>query len=129
MPTWTEIKDYARSKYKLSRDEEDYITLVFGYDDGRSQQIMIRHFDAFDMQWVEFRSPVGKEDRIPHKVALKKNSGFACGHLALDDEGDYVFLYNAPLATMDPDEFELPLHVVARTADRLETDFVGEDKY
>lgn len=129
MPTWNEIKDYARSKYKLAADEEDFFTLVFGYDSGRSQKIMVRRFNAFDMDWVEFRSAVGKEDKIPHKVALKKNSGFACGHLALDDEGDYVFLYNAPLPTMDPDEFELPLHVVARTADRLENDYVGDDDY
>ena len=27
MPSWKEIKDYARSKYKLAEDEERYFSL------------------------------------------------------------------------------------------------------
>jgi hypothetical protein len=129
MPTWNELKDFARSKYKLSDDEDDCFALVFAYDGGRTQKIWVRRFNAFDMDWVEFRSYVCKGDKIPPKVALKKNGGFACGHLALDGDEDYCFLYNAPLPTMDPDEFELPLHVIARTADQLEADYDGEDKF
>jgi hypothetical protein len=129
VPTWNEIKDYARSKYRLAEDEENWFSLVWSYDDGRSQKIWVRRFNAFDMDWLEFRSFVCKGDKIPPLVALKKNAGFACGHLALDNDGDYCFLYNAPLPTMDPDEFELPLHDIARTADQFESDYDGEDKF
>ncbi len=129
MPTWNEIKDYARSKYKLMEDDERYFSLVFGFSDGRSQKIFVRVFDAFDMQWVEFRSVVCNGDRMPAKVALKKNEEFACGALALDGDGDYVLIYNAPLPTMDPDEFELPLNVIARTADKLESEYSGDDDF
>ena len=129
MPTWKEIKDYARSQYKLMEDEERYFSLVFGFKDGRSQKIIVRLFDAFDMEWVEFRSVVCPGDKMPHKVALRKNEEFACGALALDNDGDYVFLYNAPLPTMDPEEFELPLHVIARTADNLESNYSGDDDF
>ena len=30
---------------------------------------------------------------------------------------------------MDMDEFELPLHVVARTADKLEQEITGKDEF
>ena len=129
MPTWNEIKDYARSKYKLMEDEERYFSLVFGFSNDRSQKIFVRVFDAFDMQWVEFRSVVCHGDKMPAKVALKKNEEFACGALALDRDGDYVLIYNAPLPTMDPDEFELPLNVIARTADKLESEYSGDDDF
>ncbi|MCA9638581.1 MAG: hypothetical protein KC420_21275 [Myxococcales bacterium] len=129
MPSWKEIKDYARSKYKLAEDEERYFSLIFGFNDGRSQKIFVRRYEAFDMEWVEFRSVVCNGDKMPPKVALRKNEDFACGALALDGDGDYVLIYNAPLPTMDPDEFELPLHVIAKTADRLESEYSGEDDF
>ena len=130
MPSWGEIQEYARSKYKLAEDEENWFSLVWGYDDGRSQKIWCRKFNCFDIDWVEFRSVVCKEAEMAHRVALKKNSGFAVGALGLDDDGDYVFLYSAPLPTMDPEEFELPLRVVAGTADGLEEEFsAGDDDF
>ena len=130
MPTWGEIQEFARSKYKLDNDEENWFSLVFGYDDERSQKVWIRRFSSFDMDWVEFRSVVCKESEMAHRVALKKNAEFAVGALALDQDNDYVFLYSAPLPTMDPEEFELPLHVIARTADSLEKEFsAGDDDF
>ena len=130
MPSWGEIQEYARSKYKLEQDEEHWFTLIFAYESGRSQRIRVARFESFDMEWVEFRSVVCKESEMAHRVALKKNDDFSVGALALDDDNDYVFIYSAPLPTMDPDEFELPLYVIANTADRLESEYSsGDDDY
>src|SRR5690349_13769555 len=130
MPTWGEIQEYARGKYKLDEDGEGFFSLVFGYDSGRSQKIFVRRFTAFDKEWLEFRSVVCKESELAHRLALKKNLQFAVGALALDDDNDYVFLYSAVLDTMDPDEFELPLHVVAAMADKLESEHsAGDDDF
>lgn len=129
MPTWGEIQEYARSKYKLQNDNPESFSLVFAYDDKRTQLIMCRHFTAFDKHWVEYRSPVCKEAEMTHKVALRKNDDFVVGAITLDQNGIYCFVYSACLDTMDPDEFELPLHVVARTADRLEKEYSGGDEY
>jgi len=130
MPSWGEIQEYARSKYKLDDDEQDWFSLIFGYDSGRSQKIWIRRFNAFNQDWVEFRSVICKENEMAHRVALKKNEKFCVGAIALDDDGDYVFIYSAPLPTMDPEEFELPLHVVASTADDLEEEYsAGDDDH
>lgn len=127
MPTWGEIQEYARSKYKLDEDEDQWFSLIFAYDGGRTQKIWVRRFASFDMEWAEFRSVVCRESEMAHRVALERNLGFSVGALALNEDGEYVFLYSAPLPTMDPDEFDLPLHVVAHTADRLESELSASD--
>src|SRR5512135_1508163 len=79
MPTWGEIQEFARSKYKLDGDEEDWFSLVFAYDNNRSQKVWVRRFTSFDMEWCEFRSVVCKESEMAHRVALKKNIQFSVG--------------------------------------------------
>jgi hypothetical protein len=128
MPTWGEIKEYARSKYKLAKDEEGFFSLVFEYQSKRRQLIYVRHFKAFDQDWVEFASACCHESEMAPKVALKKNANFAVGAIALDGD-HYVFKYTVPLTNLDIDEFELPLHVVASTADEIEATFAASDEH
>jgi hypothetical protein len=123
MPSWAEIQEYARSKYILQNDEDTWFALVFSYDNGRTQKIRVGTFTAFDEPWIEFRSVVCKGAEMPAKVALRKNADFVIGSLALDGDDDYVMVHNAPLATLDPEEFDRPLRVIARTADSLEKDY------
>lgn len=127
MPTWGEIQQYARSKYTLQNDHEEHFSLVFGFDNDRTQLINVRHFNAFEKDWIEFRSCICKEAEMQYKVALKKNNDFVVGAIALDDDGEYYFIYSVCLESMDPEEFELPLHVIARTADKLESDYAASD--
>ncbi len=128
MPSWVEIKEYARSKYTLENDDEDGFSLIFDEGEGRSQRVIVTRFTAFERDWIEFRSYVCKEADLNLRVALRKNADFAVGALALDDEGDFYLTYSAPLDTMDPDEFELPLNVLASTADEIEKEHAGDDE-
>lgn len=127
MPTWEEIQQYARSKYTLAQDEENFFSLVFGFDDGRSQKIWVRHFEAMDSHWLEFRSVVCKGAEMNPRVALRKNADFVVGSLALDSDDDYVLIHNAPLETMDLEEFERPLHALSFSADRLEKEYAEDN--
>jgi len=129
MPTWGEIQEHVRGKYKLDKDEKDWFSLVWAYDNKRRQKIIVTRFTAFNQEWIQFTSAICKENEMAHRVALKKTYNFAVGAIALDNDGIYVFLYSAPLATMDPEEFELPLHVVASTADGLEKEFSASDNF
>lgn len=129
MPTWGELKEYARSKYTLNNDDEEGFSIVFKFDDDRTQLIGVHHYTAFDKDWIEFRTYVCKEAEMSPKVALKKNDDFALGGLALDEDGDYCLLYQAQLDTLDPDEFELPLNVLAHIADDLEEQFSAGDDH
>lgn len=133
MPTWAEVQEYARSKYNLAEDHEYHFSLVFVYgDSGRAQKVLIRRFTAFNQEWIDFSSACCQKDEMHPIVALKKNADFAVGNLCLDGpEGQelYIFRYSVPLATMDMEEFELPLHVVASTADQLEGQFAAGDRF
>ncbi len=128
MPTWPEIQEYARSKYKLAEDHEDSFKLVFEYENKRLQAVIVSRFEAMDREWCDFSSACCRLDQMSPEVALQKNFGFAVGALCLDQD-IYVVRYSVQMATMDLDEFELPLHVVASTADRLEQEFAREDEY
>ena len=59
-------------------------------------------------------------------AALKKNAEFAVGGLGLKD-GKYYLFYSVPLEDLSEDEFDVPLHVIARSADALEATYSGGD--
>jgi hypothetical protein len=129
MPTWPELREHARSKYQLSKDEEDWFCLLWSYDSGRSQQVVVHHYQCFDQDWIEFRSYVCKAEEMTPRGALRKNAELSLGALALDDDGDYVLIHRAALASLDPDEFALPLQVLATTADELEQQHAARDDF
>lgn len=128
MPTWSEIQEYARSKYKLASDDKDSFKLVFEYDNDRLQAVIVSRFEAIDREWCDFASACCKKDQMSPEVALEKNFQFAVGAIALDKD-IYVVRYAVQMATMDMEEFELPLHVVASTADKLEQEFASGDDF
>jgi len=128
MPSWAEIQEYARNTYKLSRDEDTQIALIFAYEDGRSQQVFVRRFEAWDQECIEFRTPVCREEDMNPKVALTRNAKLDLGALALDD-GMYFLIHNVCLRNLALDEFERPLHYLAVIADELEEQYAGGDAY
>jgi hypothetical protein len=129
MPTWAEIKEYAVSKYTLNHNEERYFSLTWEYDGGRSQMIWVRNYQSMDRDWIEFRTFVCHGGDMDPLLALQKNAEFTIGALAVDGDGDYMMIHNAPLAGLDPDEFELPLMVLSRTADQLEQEHSAKDDF
>lgn len=132
MPTWGEVQNYVRSKYKLAQDHDEHFSMDWAYDNGRLQRINVRRFTAFNEEWIEWTSAACKKGEMHPEVALRKNGNFAVGALFLGGPpGDelYIFRYSVPLDTMDLEEFELPLHVVASTADQIEAEFSAGDQF
>jgi hypothetical protein len=124
MPTWTELQEYARSKYKLADDEERWFAVVFREGKGRTQKIIVTRFTAFRRDWVEFRTPVCRSDEMAPIVALRKNAEMSLGFLALAKDM-YWLLHTASLDTLDTAEFELPLEYLTTVADSLEQQHSG----
>ena len=128
MPTWAEVQEYARSKYKLADDRDNSFKLVFEYQNKRLQAVIVSRFEALNRDWCDFASACCKLDQMNPEVALRKNFQFAVGALCLDRD-TYIVRYSVRMATMDMEEFELPLHVVASTADKLEQEFAASDHF
>lgn len=126
MATWQQILEHARDSYNLHTDEDDSFSLVWEYKGGRSQLISVRPYSAFDAEWIEYSSYCCPEDAIKPRKALKMNADFALGALALRDD-HYVFVYRLRLDKLSKDDFELPLSIVASTADDIEDEYNDGD--
>ena len=127
MTTWGEVQAHVREHYELLSDNPHSFSLWFEYETGRRQQITVRRFAAFDIDWVEFRSAVCPRSKLDPEQAVRRNETLACGALALDESDTYVLLYTAPLPTLDREELDMPLYVIAGTADHLEHELTGDD--
>ncbi|MBK7826279.1 hypothetical protein [Nannocystis sp.] len=119
MSTWSELRSYARDKYRLALDEEERFALIFAIPGGRTQQVVVTHFRALDREFIELRTPVCPETDLDAKAALRHNSTCSIGAIALH-EGVYYLVHKALLRTLDNEEFELPLHAMALHADTIE---------
>ncbi len=128
MATWGEIQNHIRGKYRLAVEEPNMLALDFECDDGRAQRILISSFEAMGKNWILFRSRVCELSRLDPEEALRRNASFAVGFLALS-ENHYEIIYTAQLNTLDIDELELPLHSLSDTADQLERELTGTDRW
>lgn len=129
MPTWPEVQQYARNKYRLAKDEADKFAIIFSMEGGRTQQIWVRTFNAYNQAFIEYKSYFCKEGEIQPIVALRKNAEMATGFIALLGE-HYAVLWNVALAQMDAEEFDLPLQAIAWQAEQLEKTYSsGSDDF
>ena len=127
MATWDEIREYMRARYRLLEDDEEHVSLLFGFDDNRRHSITITQFDAMDRQWVLFEARVCRRELMKPEKALELNGKSVVGYLALDRDDFYVMRHTALLSTLDPDELVVPMHVLVKVADKLEEELTGSD--
>ena len=81
-----------------------------------------------DEEWIEIESPIGRFGEISLADALEKTSNMVCGNLG--KTGDHVTLvHSAPIENLDVNEFERPLRLIVTSADRLERELTGADRY
>ncbi|MGB8224365.1 MAG: hypothetical protein WCF10_17370 [Polyangiales bacterium] len=119
MPTWTDIKDHARSSYKLAEEHEHSFKVVFEYPGRRLQAVIVSHYQAMGRSWVDFSSACCRIDRMDPKAALRQSFNLAVGSLCLD--GDvYVVRHTVMVDDLRLADLEVSIHAVARAADQIE---------
>ena len=128
MPTWNELREHVRKTYRLDDDEADMVSMVWGYDDGRSQKIILRRYEAFDRSLVELKSAFARRKDAEPEVLLRKNAELPLATVAL--AGDvYMVVYNLLLDHLDFDDLDLYLSRVAAVADTLEETYAKRDVF
>ncbi|MBW1880483.1 MAG: hypothetical protein JRJ84_19175, partial [Deltaproteobacteria bacterium] len=70
MATWDELREHMRKTYRLADDEDDMLSMVWSYDDGRSQKIIVRRYEAFERQLIELKSAFGRADDASAETML-----------------------------------------------------------
>jgi len=119
VPTWTDIKDHARSSYKLAEEHEHSFKVVFAYPGSRLQAVIVSQHQAMGRSWVDFSSACCRADRMDPEAALQQSFNLAVGSLCLD--GDvYVVRHTAMADHMHLADLEVSMHAVARAADQIE---------
>lgn len=119
MTTWTDIKDHARSSYKLAEEHDHSFKVVFEYAGGRLQAVIAAHYEAMGRAWVDFSSACCRVERLDPQDALRQSFNLAVGSLCLD--GDvYVVRHTVHTDHLHLADVELMMHAVARAADQIE---------
>ena len=128
MTTWSQVQETMRSTYALEDDTPDMMSMVWSYDDGRSQKIIIRKYAAFGREMVEFKSPFARKSDVDPLAMLRKNSELPLATIALS--GDvYIVVYNAMLEHLHMGDFTLYVSRVAAVADTLEEKYAQRDDF
>ena len=128
MTSWSDVQKHMRAKYKLQDDQPDMMSMVWSYDDGRSQKIIVRRFEAAEREMVEFKSAFARKDDVDAETMLADNSKLPLATVALS--GDvYLAVYNALLDHLDLGDFDFCLSRVAAVADTLEEKYGRQEQF
>jgi len=128
MKTWTQMQDYFRKKYSLERDTPDMLSMIWRYDDGRSQKVILRRYSSFGKEMLEVKSPFARREDVAPEVLMRKNSELPLATTAL--AGDvYLVVYNMLLGSSSMDVLEMVVSRIAAIADALEAEFNTEDRF
>lgn len=128
MATWEDVKTHLRTKFQIMQEDRSYVVLNFSLSQNRTQRIVINSFEAMNKRWLLFRSRVCERARLDPEEALRRNSSFAVGFLALS-EGFYEVVYTVQLDTLEVDELLIPIYALVDTADQLERELTGGDAW
>ncbi len=126
MATWPELRAFISSKYVVSDDTGNSMTMLFETEPGRSQLVTVLDLTPTGMNHVCIMSRIGDLNQI-NDATLRKilsDVGFA-GLIMLNDS---IWLQHSLLMDdLNADEFQIPLALVTNRADYLEQNYVGGD--
>jgi len=131
MATWSDLKSYIHNNYKIADERDDMVKLIFETEGLRSQVVIIWRLTlaANGSEWIHIESPIGELGQIDLAAALRTVGNTVVGGLATAGDTLVTFRHSVPLSDLSISEFEQPLHLVIGTADRLEQQFTGGDKF
>jgi hypothetical protein len=129
MPTtWPQIQKHMRDSYKLADDTPDMVSMVWTYEEGRAQKILLRRYRAAEQEMLEFKSAFARRSDAEPEDLLRDNASLPIATVALS--GDvYLVVYNALLGNLSMKDLDFLLSRVAAVADRLEEKHAGEDRF
>jgi hypothetical protein len=128
LATWGQVTLLLHTMYDVLEDSTDSLDVQVPTGQGRSQVVTVRAVDHGDAEgaWVVLESPVARLDDVDLALAMSISEDLLVGGLSKRLEFLTV-LHAAPLKTLDAPDLAMPLRLLARAADRLESALVGQD--
>ncbi len=130
MATWQDLVGYIHANYKVAEHNGDFIKLIFDMGELRSQVVVVQNaaLAGGAEQWALIQSPFAKLGAVDLAKVLDFLGDVVCGGVAC--LGDLLTVRHAvPLANLNINEFERPLHLVTFAADLIEKNFAGGDTF
>lgn len=130
MANWEQFKQYVHSNLKVDKDDGDWMGLIFGLEDGRTQLITMAKSPApsSDGDWVQITSPIGRVGSVDLEKAARVTCDLFCGGITILQDCVCV-THCLPIANLDANEFFEPLKRVYVSADLLEAALTGQDNF
>jgi len=130
MATWNDVVAHLDANYKCKKQSPTLIALSFAMPENRSQVVWVetRGDEGFG-EWVIVSSAVAGVDQMNklEKICRDVNKSFIGGVVI---EGEYIMIRDAfPLANLDVNELENPLRFVTLTAEVIEKNVTGGDRF
>lgn len=128
MAQWSELRNGLRERYQLAEDEPNMVSLVWTYDEGRSQKVILRRFVANQFEILEIKSAFARRGDVEPEVLMRVNAQLPLATTALS--GDvYLVVYNVLCSTVTPESLDTLLGRVAAVADHLEEKHCSGDRF
>ena len=126
--TWTAVQEYLRKQYALENDKPEMLSMVWAYEDGRSQKVILRKYTVDSREMLEIKSPFARIEHSEPETLLRKNSELPLATIALSSDV-YLVVYNAILENLTAGDLEWILGRVAAIADSLEVELEVGDEF
>ena len=128
MTQWSDVQDFLRERYRLAEDQPDMVSLVWSYDEGRSQKVILRRFVANQADILEIKSAFARRGDVEPEELLRVNARLPLATTALS--GDvYLVVYNVLCTTVTMESLDTLLGRVAAVADSLEEKYSPADRF
>lgn len=128
MASWAGLRSYIQSNYTIADEGPGFIALEFRIDGGRTQRVTVNLEAMGDRDWIAIQSAFGEVGQVDVAAALDLVGGRIFG--AIGKIGDfYVVKHSAPLADLNDEEFEYPLHLTMSIADEIENKLGIGDRF
>jgi hypothetical protein len=128
MSQWSDIQKHVRGAYRLQDDQPEMMAMVWAYDDGRHQKVVMRRFASAGRDHIEFKSPFAKRGQVDCAELLEANAKLPLGAVALS--GDvFLVMHNALATTLTTEDVDFLLQRIADIADSLEAKYVRTDEF
>lgn len=128
MSNWVDLQKHMRKNYRPHDDEGDMMSMIWSYESGRQQKILIRSFSAAGHDMIEFKSAFARLGDVEPLEMLRDNVKLPLATVALSGNV-YLVVYNVLLSTLSLEAFDFVLSRVAAVADTLEEKYSLRDEF
>jgi hypothetical protein len=125
---WADLQKHMRHNYRPQDDEADMMSMIWSYESGRQQKILIRRFSAAGQEMVEFKSAFARLGDVEPLDMLRDNVKLPLATVALSGNV-FLVVYNVLLSTLSIEAFDFVLSRVAAVADTLEEKYSVRDEF